>query len=92
MHVDVCIDNEDILAQMVAGIPAGHSNVHVQPDRRRAMQLALELALSPDCMVAICGRGCERHLKLGSERIPFDDRVVARELMEQMPLARRMTA
>ena len=74
---------EDILAQMVAGIPAGHSNVHVEPDRRRAMQLALDLAPSSDCMVAICGRGCERHLKLGSERIPFDDRVVARELMEQ---------
>ena len=83
---------EDILEQMLAGIPAGHENVHVEPDRRRAMQLALELAPSPDSMVAICGRGCERHLKLGSEKIPFDDRVVARELMELMPRTRRMTA
>jgi UDP-N-acetylmuramoyl-L-alanyl-D-glutamate--2,6-diaminopimelate ligase len=84
---------EDILAQMLAGVPARvRPQVRVEPDRRRAMQLAVELAATPDSMVAVCGRGCERHLKLGGELIPFDDRVVAREIMEQMPLARRMTA
>jgi len=83
---------EDIIAQMMAGIPAGHSNVRTEPDRRRAMQLAIELASTPDSMVAICGRGCERYLDLGSEKIPFDDRVVARDILEAMPQRRRMTA
>ncbi len=84
---------EDIIAQMLAGVPARvQPNVRVEPDRRRAMRLAIELAATPDSMVAICGRGCERHLKLGRELIPFDDRVVAREIMEQMPLKQRMTA
>ncbi len=84
---------EDIIAQMLEGVPERvRPNVRVEPDRRRAIRLALELAATPDSMVAVCGRGCERHLKLGNDRIPFDDRVVAREVMEQMPLKRRMTA
>jgi len=84
---------EDIIAQMLAGVPARvRPEVRVEPDRRRAIRLALELAATPESMVAICGRGCERHLKLSGELIPFDDRVVAREILEQMPLRRRMTA
>ncbi len=84
---------EDIIAQMLDGVPERvRPSVRVEPDRRRAIRLAVELAATPDSMVAVCGRGCERHLKLGDERIPFDDRVVVREVMDKMPLKRRMTA
>jgi UDP-N-acetylmuramoyl-L-alanyl-D-glutamate--2,6-diaminopimelate ligase len=83
---------DDIIAQMLAGVDSPLADCRVEPDRRRAIELAVTLAPSPRSMVAICGRGCERYQKLGERRIPFDDRLVAREVMESMPLRRRMTA
>ncbi|MFW6189531.1 MAG: UDP-N-acetylmuramoyl-L-alanyl-D-glutamate--2,6-diaminopimelate ligase [Planctomycetota bacterium] len=82
----------DILAQMMEGVPSEAGNVLVRPDRRAAIKLALELAETPDAMVAVCGRGCEKYLKTGDEKIPFDDRVVARELMNRMVARRRKSA
>jgi UDP-N-acetylmuramoyl-L-alanyl-D-glutamate--2,6-diaminopimelate ligase len=83
---------EDIIAQMVEGVVSPHADCRIEPDRREAIRLALELAPTPDSMVAICGRGCEAYQKMGDEKIPFDDRVVARELMTEAPSRRRMTA
>jgi UDP-N-acetylmuramoyl-L-alanyl-D-glutamate--2,6-diaminopimelate ligase len=83
---------EDIIDEMLAGVPGGRGVCRVEPDRRRAIELALEAADSPDCMVAICGRGCEKYQKIGGHKIPFDDRVVARELMERVAVRRRKTA
>ncbi|MCK4282984.1 MAG: UDP-N-acetylmuramoyl-L-alanyl-D-glutamate--2,6-diaminopimelate ligase [Candidatus Brocadiae bacterium] len=82
---------EDIIAQMVAGIDSPRADYTVEPDRRRAIEMAIRLA-TPTCLVAICGRGCERYQKIGTESIPFDDRLVARQLLERMPLPRRKTA
>ncbi len=83
---------EDNIAQMVSGIASPASDYKVEPDRRRAIELAVALAPSPESMVVICGRGCERYQKIGGRNIPFDDRFVARETMEQMPPRRRRTA
>ncbi len=83
---------EDIIAQMTAGIDTPLADCRVEPDRRRAIELAIELAPSSDSMVAICGRGCERYVKIGDRRIPFDDRFVARQIMQNMPARRRRTA
>jgi UDP-N-acetylmuramoyl-L-alanyl-D-glutamate--2,6-diaminopimelate ligase len=82
-------NTEDIIAEMVAGVDGGPARYHVEPDRRRAMKLALELAPAPDCLVALCGRGCEKYLKIGGQSIPFDDRTVARQLMSSAPLRRQ---
>jgi UDP-N-acetylmuramoyl-L-alanyl-D-glutamate--2,6-diaminopimelate ligase len=83
---------EDIIAQMVGGVTAPFANYIVEPDRRRAIELAIRLAPSPDSMVVLCGRGCERYQKIGDQNIPFDDRHVAQEIMENMPARRRRTA
>jgi UDP-N-acetylmuramoyl-L-alanyl-D-glutamate--2,6-diaminopimelate ligase len=50
----------------------------VEPDRRRAIRLALAAASSGD-VVLIAGKGHEDYQILGSQRIHFDDREVARE-------------
>jgi len=83
---------EDIIAQMAAGITSPFANYRMEPDRRRAIELAMSLAPTPDSLVVLCGRGCERYQKIAGQNIPFDDRCVAREIMEQMPLRRRKTA
>lgn len=49
-------------------------------DRRQAMRLALSLAKEGDTVV-IAGKGCEPIQIIGEERIPWDDRLVAREIM-----------
>jgi len=83
---------EDIIAQMVGGVTARYANYMVEPDRRLAIETAIRLAPSPDSMVVLCGRGCERYQKIGSQNIPFDDRQIAQEIMEKMPARRRKTA
>jgi UDP-N-acetylmuramoyl-L-alanyl-D-glutamate--2,6-diaminopimelate ligase len=49
----------------------------VEPDRRRAIALALDAA-GPDDTVVIAGKGHETTLTIGDETVPFDDREVAR--------------
>jgi len=82
---------EDIIAEMRSDL-APHSVVHVEPDRRRAIELAVQLAATPDSLAAICGRGCEKYLKIGTSKTPFDDRAVAREVLEALPRQTRKSA
>ncbi|MFQ5903918.1 MAG: UDP-N-acetylmuramoyl-L-alanyl-D-glutamate--2,6-diaminopimelate ligase, partial [Candidatus Binatia bacterium] len=53
-----------------------------EQDRRAAIRLALRLARAGD-LVLIAGKGHEDYQILGSKRIHFDDREVAREELGQ---------
>jgi UDP-N-acetylmuramoyl-L-alanyl-D-glutamate--2,6-diaminopimelate ligase len=55
-------------------------NCLVEPDRRKAIALALGQA-EPGEVVLIAGKGHEDYQILGTERIHFDDREVAREVL-----------
>ena len=66
-----------IIAQIVAGIPAG-TDVQVEPDRRRAIFLALGQA-EPDDVVVVCGKGHETTQTIGDQVIHFDDRETCAE-------------
>ncbi|MGH7772597.1 MAG: UDP-N-acetylmuramoyl-L-alanyl-D-glutamate--2,6-diaminopimelate ligase [Candidatus Binatia bacterium] len=55
----------------------------VEPDRRAAIRLAFRLA-RPGDLVLIAGKGHEDYQILGSKRIHFDDREVAREELDQL--------
>jgi UDP-N-acetylmuramoyl-L-alanyl-D-glutamate--2,6-diaminopimelate ligase len=50
-------------------------------DRREAIEKAVELAETGDLLV-IAGKGHEAYQLVGKERIPFDDRQVAKEAIE----------
>lgn len=74
-------DPEDIIAEIVAGIGADRrAEVTVEPDRRRAIALALSRA-EPDDVVVIAGKGHETGQVVGTQKLPFDDREVARSLL-----------
>jgi UDP-N-acetylmuramoyl-L-alanyl-D-glutamate--2,6-diaminopimelate ligase len=55
--------------------------VRIQPDRRRAIALALGDA-RPGDVVVIAGKGHETTQTIGDVVSPFDDRTVAAELLE----------
>lgn len=79
-------------ALIISEIMAGFRSLdHVQqdPDRAAAIRRALQLARSGDSVV-IAGRGHESMQQIGARQICFDDRRVARRLLqEQLTLAHR---
>ncbi len=93
---DVCIVTSDnprseepgaIIAEILAGVPYV-GDVEVQPDRRAAIGVALTAA-EPGDTVVIAGKGHEQGQELAGGRvIPFDDRVVARDVLARMASAR----
>jgi UDP-N-acetylmuramoyl-L-alanyl-D-glutamate--2,6-diaminopimelate ligase len=89
-HVVVTSDNprsEDpqaIIDAVIAGVPADYrAHVVSEPDRRRALSEAFQIA-RPGDVVVVAGKGHETTQTIGSSVLPFDDRAVARELLETM--------
>jgi UDP-N-acetylmuramoyl-L-alanyl-D-glutamate--2,6-diaminopimelate ligase len=75
-------DPEEIIDAVVAGVPArAGGEVRRDPDRRAAIGSALGLARAGD-VVVIAGKGHETTQTVAGEVRPFDDRAVARELLE----------
>jgi UDP-N-acetylmuramoyl-L-alanyl-D-glutamate--2,6-diaminopimelate ligase len=85
-HTYVTSDNprgEDpgaIISDIVRGFPASASFV-VEPDRRAAITAAIGDA-GPGDIVLIAGKGHESSQIIGDRTLSFDDRIVAREILE----------
>lgn len=61
----------------------GSADLRIEPDRRRAIRLALESARPGDA-VLIAGKGHESTQTVGDEVRPFDDRAVAAEIAAEI--------
>jgi UDP-N-acetylmuramoyl-L-alanyl-D-glutamate--2,6-diaminopimelate ligase len=72
-------DPVTIMTEVMAGVPLRRT-VLVEPDRRAAIALAFDAARRGD-VVVIAGKGHETGQTTGATTVPFDDRVVARELL-----------
>jgi UDP-N-acetylmuramoyl-L-alanyl-D-glutamate--2,6-diaminopimelate ligase len=72
-------DPQTIAAQIMAGFEQP-SRARWVPDRTTAIHYALSLATADDC-VLIAGRGHEQFQIVGHERLPLDDRDVARRYL-----------
>lgn len=77
-----------IIDEILAGMHHAAVSPIVEVDRRRAIQRALAMAKAGDC-VLIAGKGHENEQIIGRDRLPFDDRQVAREILRErwQPLA-----
>ena len=75
-------DPEAIIASIVAGVPdhMRHRLWASRPDRAQAISAAVKLARNGD-VVLITGKGHETTQTVGLEALPFDDRVVARDIL-----------
>jgi UDP-N-acetylmuramoyl-L-alanyl-D-glutamate--2,6-diaminopimelate ligase len=76
-------DPDAIIAAVRSGIVSpSRARVLVEPDRRRAIGLAIAEAREGD-VVVVAGKGHETTQTIGDQVRAFDDRVVARELLEE---------
>ncbi len=71
-----------IVAQILEGIPQGAAGLQVEVDRALAIRQAIEQA-EPGDLVLIAGKGHETYQELASGTIEFDDRAVARAVLEE---------
>jgi UDP-N-acetylmuramoyl-L-alanyl-D-glutamate--2,6-diaminopimelate ligase len=74
-------DPEAIIDQILAGFRQPRRAVTIA-DRAEAIHWALAEARPGDC-VLIAGRGHESHQLVGRERVPFDDRQFAKQLLRE---------
>ena len=75
-------DPEQILRDVVAGIPAALGTDQVVGDRATAIAAAIAMA-QPGDGILIAGKGHEDYQILGTEKIHFDDREQARHFLEK---------
>jgi len=82
-HVIVTSDNprsEDPLAIIRDILQGAGVGVEIDPDRRSAIHRAVSLA-EPGDVVVIAGKGHEQGQERAGTKVPFDDRLVAREAL-----------
>ena len=74
-----------IIREVVGGLKA--SAYEIEPDRKKAIRLALMGAKTGDTVV-IAGKGHETYQLIGTQVLPFDDRAVAREILNELTAGR----
>ncbi len=77
-------DPMEIINATVAGVSDDYrGSVVIEPDRRNAIAVALQIA-RPGDVVLIAGKGHETTQTVGDLQLPFDDRAVARDVLESL--------
>ncbi|MGH7354438.1 MAG: UDP-N-acetylmuramoyl-L-alanyl-D-glutamate--2,6-diaminopimelate ligase [Candidatus Rokuibacteriota bacterium] len=74
-----------IIDEILAGVrrvSGADARVAAEPDRRTAIRAALHAAAAGDTVV-IAGKGHETYQLVGSEVLPFDDRDIARRILQE---------
>ena len=71
-----------IVGQVAAGIPA-HCQYSTIVDREQAIWQAFEMA-EPGDVVLLAGKGHENTQEINGRKYPFDDRIVARKLLQDL--------
>ena len=73
-------DPDKIIADILPGLADTIAKIHVEPDRARAIQIAIDEARAGD-LVLIAGKGHEKTQTIGSAMLPFDDADQARNTL-----------
>jgi UDP-N-acetylmuramoyl-L-alanyl-D-glutamate--2,6-diaminopimelate ligase len=71
-----------ILSDIVGGVKSG-ADYTIEPDRRGAIKLALQVATKDD-VVLIAGKGHETYQIFSDRTVGFDDRQIAREILGEL--------
>ncbi len=80
-------DPRAILADIETGLRKGAATYEMVENRRDAIALAIDGAQEGDTVV-IAGKGHENYQIIGTKIYPFDDRIVARDVIQKLPDSR----
>jgi UDP-N-acetylmuramoyl-L-alanyl-D-glutamate--2,6-diaminopimelate ligase len=72
-----------IIAEILPGLEATGAPFVTEPDRAKAIRIALGEA-KPHDIVLIAGKGHEKTQTIGADVLPFDDVIVAREALAEL--------
>jgi UDP-N-acetylmuramoyl-L-alanyl-D-glutamate--2,6-diaminopimelate ligase len=72
-----------IIDDALPGLQKTGARHHLEPDRRKAIELAIGEARAND-IVLIAGKGHEDYQVIGAQKLHFDDREVAREVLASL--------
>jgi UDP-N-acetylmuramoyl-L-alanyl-D-glutamate--2,6-diaminopimelate ligase len=86
---------EDIIDEIIAGFSRttqyarlpraksrGHTTINIEPDRRKAIELAIKTAVKDD-IVLIAGKGHENYQIIGTKKSPFSDKAIVEQLLAE---------
>jgi UDP-N-acetylmuramoyl-L-alanyl-D-glutamate--2,6-diaminopimelate ligase len=74
---------EDIIVQIKSGIKSKNAKIYNEPDRKKAIKLALDIAKNGD-LVGIFGKGHEKSMNLdGIHETPWSDQKIVREYIDK---------
>jgi UDP-N-acetylmuramoyl-L-alanyl-D-glutamate--2,6-diaminopimelate ligase len=74
---------EDIIVQIKSGIKSKNAKIYSEPDRKKAIKLALDIAKNGD-LVGIFGKGHEKSMNLdGIHETPWSDQKIVREYIDK---------
>ena len=73
-------DPRAIIDDALPGLQKTGARYRLEPDRRKAIELAIGEARAND-IVLIAGKGHEDYQVIGTQKLPFEDRQVAREVL-----------
>ena len=76
-------DPYEILAQIEAGIRQTDGEYTVIENRREAIRYAMNMA-EPGDVIVLAGKGHETYQEIKGVKYPFDEKVVVRELLEEI--------
>ena len=71
----------DIINEIEVGMKKTKGKYKVVEDRREAIKEALKLATKRD-IVILAGKGHEPYQEINGEKLPFDERIIVKELLE----------
>lgn len=75
-------DPNQIIGDILKGFPPLTTNLHIEPNRKRAIQIAMELAEPGDTLL-VAGKGHETYQIIGHTKHEFDDKAVIRTQLNQ---------
>ena len=71
-----------IISDIVVGLQKTNGKYVIEPDREKAIRLAMDQAHSGD-MILLAGKGHENYQIVGDQTLPFDDREVAGRALQE---------
>jgi len=76
-------DPDSIIKDIIAGFTDDDSSkITIEPDRKKAIEIAIAMARKND-IILIAGKGHEDYQIIGTEKIDFDDRKIATEMLQK---------